>query len=46
MHSRWIRSSLVDTGGSCERIDVLFWCQEDRGRVVRSLLLAKDEIVH
>jgi hypothetical protein len=46
MHSSWIRSSFVDTGGSWRRIDGSFWCQEDGGCVVHSLLLAKYGMRH
>jgi hypothetical protein len=46
MHSSWICSSFVDIGGSWGRIDGSFWCQEDGGCDVRSLLLTKDETGH
>ena len=43
MHSSWLRSSFVVVGGTWRRIDGTFWCQEDGGGAVHTLLLAKDE---
>ena len=43
MHSSWLRSSFVVVGGTWRWIDGIFWCQEDRGGAVHTLLLAKDE---
>ena len=43
MHSSWLCSSFVVVGGTWRQIDGTFWCQEDRGGVVHTFLLAKDE---
>ena len=43
MHSSWFNSSFVVAGGTWRWIDGTFWCQEDGGGAVHTLLLAKDE---